>query len=259
MSVEKPVVFKSEGEQIVGMLHLPAKSRGKFPAVVCFHGFTGNKQESHRLFVKMARLLAAAGTACLRIDFRGSGDSEGDFSQMTPTGELADARQALKFLRGVRGVDPKRIGVLGMSMGGMISAFLLGEDRGIKSSVLWAPVGNPRRLVEARMNDQARHQLDTMGLIDNLGWPVGKEFIGEMMEINPLKAIVKARGPILIIHGDKDEAVPPSETYAYVDALRGARKKVEYRIVLGADHVFSSLAWEAQTLGLTLAWFREML
>jgi dipeptidyl aminopeptidase/acylaminoacyl peptidase len=259
MSIEKPVVFKSAGEQVVGMLHLPRKSKGKHPAVVCFHGFTGNKQESHRLFVKVARMLAAAGQVCLRIDFRGSGDSEGDFSQMTPSGELLDAVNALKFLRGRPEVNPKRIGVLGMSMGGMITSLLLEKDKGIKTAVLWSPVGNPRRLVEVRMNEQTRHQLDTMGIIDNGGWAVGKEFIGEMMALNPLKAVVKAKGPILIIHGDRDEAVPMSETYAYIDALKAAKKTVDYRIVAGADHVYSSLAWEAQVLGLTLAWFSSKL
>ena len=37
---------------------------------------------------------------------------------MTVTGELKDARAALRFLRNQPGVDPRRIGVLGLSMGG---------------------------------------------------------------------------------------------------------------------------------------------
>ena len=143
---EKPITFKVSGEQVVGMLHLPAKGKAKCPAVVCFHGFTGSKTESHRLFVKMARMLAEAGSICLRIDFRGSGDSEGDFSQMTISREIEDARAALKFLRARSDVDPKRIGILGMSMGGMVSAYVLGSDKNICTSVLWAPVGNPRCL-----------------------------------------------------------------------------------------------------------------
>ena len=256
---EKPITFKVGGEQVVGMLHLPAMRKGKCAAVACFHGFTGSKTESHRLFVKMARMLAAAGTACLRIDFRGSGDSQGDFSQMTIAREVEDARAALKFLRALPGIDTKRIGILGMSMGGMVSAYVLGSDKQIRTAVLWAPVGNPQRLVGSRLNEKTLTQLATMGIADVDGWAVGQAFVDEMLRLDPLAHVVRVKGPVLIIHGDNDLAVPSSETQAYVDALKRAGKKVQYHIVHGADHTFNSLAWETETLAMTFEWFRTML
>ena len=256
---EKPITFKVDGEQVVGMLHQPVKRKGKCPAVVCFHGFTGSKTESHRLFVKMARMLAEAGVVCLRIDFRGSGDSEGDFSQMTIAREVEDARAALKFLRAVPGVDQKRVGILGMSMGGMVSAYILGSDKNIRTAVLWAPVGNPRRLVGGRLNEQTLTQLATMGVADMDGWAVGQAFVDEMLGLDPLQPITRVKGPVLILHGDNDEAVPLNETKAYVEALKRAGKKVQYHIVHGADHTFNSLPWETETLAMTFDWFRTML
>ncbi|MFH0908794.1 MAG: alpha/beta fold hydrolase [bacterium] len=257
--IEKPITFKVGGEQIVGMLHVPAKRKGKCPAVVCFHGLTGSKTESHRLFVKAARMLAETGMVCLRIDFRGSGDSEGDFSQMTIGREIEDAREALKFLRARPEVDTKRIGILGMSMGGMVSAYVLGSDKQIRTSVLWAPVGNPRRLVAGRLNERTLTQLATMGIADVDGWAVGQAFVDEMLGLDPLKAVIRVKGPVLIIHGDNDESVPANETKAYVDALKRAGKKVQYHLVHGADHTFNSLAWETETLAMTFDWFRTML
>ena len=78
--METPVVFDSKGQQIVGMLHVP-NGRGRFPGALLLHGFTGTKTESHRMFVKLSRRLAEHGIASLRFDFRGSGDSAGEFEE----------------------------------------------------------------------------------------------------------------------------------------------------------------------------------
>src|SRR5579863_7078284 len=102
--MEQPVVFTNKGQQLVGMVHVPEKVR-PLPAVVLYHGFTGNHLESHLLFVKTARALAKAGIGSLRFDFRGSGNSEGKFSDMTVSGEIDDAMVALDFLSGQSWVD----------------------------------------------------------------------------------------------------------------------------------------------------------
>lgn len=73
--MEIPVVFGKEGHRLVGILHSVDDGERK-PGVVLFHGFTGNKIEPHRLFVKIARKLASIGINVLRFDFYGSGDSE---------------------------------------------------------------------------------------------------------------------------------------------------------------------------------------
>src|SRR2546426_5960176 len=65
------------------MIHRPERARARRggPGVVLFHGFTGDRMESHWLFVKCSRALALAGIASLRFDFYGSGESEGEFSE----------------------------------------------------------------------------------------------------------------------------------------------------------------------------------
>jgi len=243
---EIPVTFKSGGEQVVGMLHLPKKK--KCPAVVCFHGFTGNKPEAHRLFVLAARELARNGVAALRIDFRGSGDSSGDFSEMTISRELEDARAAMKFIRRRPEVDPARVGVLGMSMGGMVSALLLGEDKKVTVAVLWSPVANFHRLWSTRMTPQVEADLAAKGIADYGGWPVVKKFIEDGMTHDPVKSLAKSKAEILVLHGDIDDAVPVEESARYTNAARR-------EIIRGADHVFSSLAWTKQVLDLTSSWF----
>ena len=73
----KPVTFKSEGQQIIGVLHIPdlhipdnIKHNEKVPGIIMLHGFTGNKIEAHRLFVKISDSLSKSGFIVLRFDFR---------------------------------------------------------------------------------------------------------------------------------------------------------------------------------------------
>lgn len=81
--MQNAVELQSRGLTLRGMLHIPANISGKIPMVVIFHGFTGNKMEPHFILVKLSRLLETKGIASVRFDFAGSGESDGDFSEMT--------------------------------------------------------------------------------------------------------------------------------------------------------------------------------
>lgn len=253
MPRELPITFKVEGEQVVGMLHVP-DGHGPFPAVAFCHGFTGNKGEAHRLFVQVARAMAGSGIAALRFDFRGSGDSAGEFSTMTVAGEVADARAALRFLRRRRGIDAGRIGLLGMSMGGMVACLALADDPGVRAVVLWNPVAHPKALCEARYSEQSRQQLATLGVADWYGWAVGERFIEELMTVDPLSAAARIAAPVLIVQATDDQTVPRACAEDYRRAMEGAGRAVSVHFVEGADHTFSSLAWTLEAMAASLAW-----
>src|SRR5207248_8810535 len=127
------------GRRLRGMIHRPleARSRRGTPAVIFLHGLTGDRMESHWIFVKCARALAKAGIASLRFDFYGSGESEGEFREVTLQGEIADARVAIEFFRRQKGINPERIGLLGLSLGGAIAASVAGPGR-VAALVLWS-------------------------------------------------------------------------------------------------------------------------
>jgi alpha/beta superfamily hydrolase len=70
--VELPLAFKSEGKQVIGILHLPKKK--KSPLIILSHGWSGNKLGAwNAFFVKAVREFSKNGFAVLRFDFRGSG------------------------------------------------------------------------------------------------------------------------------------------------------------------------------------------
>ncbi len=81
MLLECPVVFQNLNQQLVGMIHEP-EGGGKKPGIVFCHGFAGNRLGPHQLFIKTALKLAKEGFYVFRFDFRGSGDSHGEFIEL---------------------------------------------------------------------------------------------------------------------------------------------------------------------------------
>lgn len=256
---ENPVTFESDGQQVVGMLHLPEDPSASVPGVIFCHGFTGHKHESHRLFVQTARALAEQGIASLRFDFRGSGDSEGAFVDCTLAGQVADARRALEYLREQACVDPARSGVVGMSMGGLVAAHIMSEHPEIPAAVLWCPVAHTVNVIRKKANVGAPGQLALKGRFDLNGWAVGRAFIQELAASKPLKIIGQTRAQTLLIHGDQDESVSVEDAYAYEKVIRAAGGVVETRILKGAGHTFDSLEWVDEVVQRTTEWLRARL
>lgn len=257
--METPVTFECKGQQIVGMLHLP-EGRGRFPAALLLHGFTGTKTENHRMFVKLSRQLANHGIASLRIDFRGAGDSAGEFEDLTIRSQVADALEAVRFLAHHKRVNSRRLALIGVSLGGAIAAYVAARERSrFKSLVLWAPVAEGARILDDLSTPDAVAALAETGLTDYGGNLVGVQFIRQFAEMKPLREIVKSRCPVLLVHGAKDERVPAQHTEMYARALHTSKRPVKTVIVTGADHTFNKHIWEQRVIAETVDWLGETL
>jgi pimeloyl-ACP methyl ester carboxylesterase len=236
--METQIAFMSEGESVFGVLHLPETLPA--PGVIMCHGFTGHKAETHRLFVNAARDFCAHGLAVLRFDFRGSGDSSGEFEDMTISREIEDAAAALDFLTARPEVDGKRVGALGLSMGGCVAACLSGRSEQVRSLVLWSALAHPERIF-----DRMFPQFGDKPKLEMNGWGLGRAFMQDARTLRPLDCVKKFMGPSLVIHGTEDASVPPSDASDYRIAL-GGRSTLRY--IQGSDHTFSSFAWKAEAI-----------
>jgi len=257
--MEKPVTFESKGQQIVGMLHLPGGTT-RVPAVLLLHGFTGHKGEIHQIFVKLARRLAAQGIACLRFDFRGSGDSEGNFEDMTVRSQVMDALEAMKFLAKQKRVNARRIGLVGFSLGAANAAHVVAKegDR-VKSLVLWSPVAEGGGILDGFSTPEAVAALAQTGTTDYGANLVGVEFIRQFADMKPVREAAKSKCPVLLVHGSEDETVPVEHAEMYERALQANKRLVKKVIIAGADHCFSRCVWEHRVLNETLDWIEETL
>ncbi|MEM0385726.1 MAG: alpha/beta fold hydrolase [Nitrososphaeria archaeon] len=134
------VSFSCEGEKVAGMLHVPNKIPA--PTIIFCHGFTGNRIEAHRLFVYAARELCNKGFTVLRFDFRGCGESEGSYNSITISDEVKDLGSAVDFLYNRNEVLKEKIGVVGLSLGGVVSILRTAEDERIKAVCTWSSPGD---------------------------------------------------------------------------------------------------------------------
>jgi len=241
---ERQIQFENRGERLYGFLHLPIQP-GPHPAIALLHGFGGNHIEPHALFPKAARAFAAAGVATLRFDFRGSGDSEGDFTNVTLTSEREDAHQALTFLASQPEIDGDRIGVGGLSLGGLIAACTAGADPRVRALFLWAAVAQLGELFQEGTTPERASEISTLGFTDLGGLQVGRGLVEEALSTDPVAALTGFAGPVLVAHGSGDETVPVEHALRYNAALGG---RVQLVILAGADQVFTSLAWEQELI-----------
>jgi len=255
--METPVVFESKGQQVVGMLHLPEGS-GRFPAALLLHGFTGTKVEPHRMFVKISRTLAEHGIASLRFDFRGSGDSAGDFEDMTIRSEVADSLEAIKFLARHKHINSRRLALIGLSMGGAVAAHVVAREKHrIKSLVLLAPVAEGEGILDELSTPEAVSSLAETGITDQDGNLVGVPFIRQFADMRPLREVVKSQCPVLLLHGSKDQTVPALHTDMYERVLQAHKRVVKKVIIPGADHTFNKHIWETRVITETVDWLGE--
>lgn len=254
----KQIEFENKKQKILGIIHIPNISKSKKTQGILFlHGFTGNKIEAHRMFVKLACLLEQNGFFCLRFDFRGSGDSDGKFEDMTILEEVEDAHLALNFLKNYKGVNSSKIGVLGYSMAGCIASFLAGKNK-MKSCVLWSSVSSLSKFLLHNLGKEFSKNIINKQYFDYNGTLINKNFFSQ--RIKPIENFKQFKGDLLIIHGSNDKVVSVREGKTYFSALKNRINALtQFYLIKDADHCYSNIFWQEELFKKTLNWFKKTL
>jgi fermentation-respiration switch protein FrsA (DUF1100 family) len=163
-------------------------------AILFLHGNAGDVGEN----VGSIAWLAEAGYVVLAFDYRGYGLSGGEPSF---EGVHDDARAALDALRGMPGVDPRRIAVIGQSLGGAIAIHTvatLPDRSAVRALVADAAFADYRLIVRDRMTGYPLAWLTKYPA----SWLYDDRFSPERV----VSAVAPV--PLVLIHGTADDVVP---------------------------------------------------
>ncbi len=141
---DEEVTFSNsaEGNRLAGTLTVPENFVKKSPAVILISGSGAQNRDSelmgHKPFLVIADHLARNGIASLRIDDRGTGNSEKGKEGATSEDFAGDISSAVQFLKH-KGFS--NIGLIGHSEGGMIAPMVATKNNDVKFLVLLAAPG----------------------------------------------------------------------------------------------------------------------
>jgi dipeptidyl aminopeptidase/acylaminoacyl peptidase len=257
----EPIILSNNGQKIFGVLHLP-KAVSNPPCILICHGLGGHKTGRYRIYVDLAEALIKRGIASFRFDFRGSGDSEGEFSEVTLTGEVEDALKAFDYLKTETRIDRDRIGVFGRSMGGAVAVMSSASTQQAKSMALWAPMYNGddwRHMWDMIQSGQASEQ-ESQEMRRINGQVASMDFYAEMFKMKVDESLLKLSNiPLLLMHGVNDEVIRHAHSEQYMALRKHAEAPTKFIPLPHADHDFTHAEERKYAIELTSDWFLETL
>jgi dipeptidyl aminopeptidase/acylaminoacyl peptidase len=226
-----------DGGQIEAYLTAPA-DKAPGPLIVLAHG--GPEARDLRSWDRQVQILAAQGWWVLQPNFRGSGGYGRSFAEQgwRRWGDLMqhDVEDSVAHAVAARDLDGARVGIMGTSYGGY--AALMGAV--LRPDLYKAAVGICGVYDLPDMMDWVRRNDDTA---DGLGFRFWTQRIGDpgtdgarLEAASPRRRTAEINCPVVLVHGVDDGVVPVVQSQRMRDALRSARRSVDYVEVPDAGH-----------------------
>src|SRR5262245_42249142 len=245
-----------DGATIEGVLIKPANfdPGKKYPLLCVIHGGPTGIDRPTLLDSRYypADIWAARGALVLKVNYRGSAGYGEKFRQLNVrnlgVGDAWDVIWGVDHLISKGWVDPKKVGSMGWSQGGYISAFLT------TSSDRFAAIS-----VGAGISNWATYYYNTDIT------PFTIQYLGDdpaddheiYAKTSPMSYIKQAKTPTLIQHGEFDKRVPIPNAYELRQGLEDRGVKVEMVVYKGYGHGITKPKSMRAVMQHNLAWFNH--
>jgi dipeptidyl aminopeptidase/acylaminoacyl peptidase len=249
-----------DGLPIEAILIRPVGSAapGRAPLVVIVHGGPEYEDldEWHNGYTEPGQALAERGFAVLFPNYRGSAGRGVGFAKADQRDlggrEFTDILDGVDHLVARGLVDPKRVGIMGGSYGGYMTALAVTRD----SDRFAAGV----ELFGITDWESFLGQSDIPGENSRVHWALWcYEEAALCRDRSPIAHVQRARTPTLILQGEKDLRVPKPQSDQLYAALRYRNVPVEYVVYPREEHGFKEREHRLDALTRTLDWFERHL
>lgn len=273
MITEKIIIGEGTKYPLNGLLTLPESVSVPIPAVVFVHGSGASNMDEKvgklTPFKDLAQGLARHGIASIRYDKRSFAhglkmlrDKSLEITVKEET--VDDAITAAALLRKDPRIDPKKVFIIGHSMGGMLAPRIDAEGGNFSGLIIMA--GSPRRLEEIMLDQNEAVLRSTKGFVH---WIVKKQvakitkLFEDLYEISDEEARKKKMGGgttlyyfkemgtypaadrlksteklVLILQGEKDFQATAEKDFAAYRQLLAVKENVTFRLYPGLNHAF---------------------
>jgi acetyl esterase/lipase len=226
-----------------GDLVLPRDADRPLPVAVLLHPGFWREAYSLDLCDALARDLASRGWAAWNVEYRRVGEVSGGGYPAT----LEDVAAAIDFLQTLDApLDLARVVTIGQSAGGHLAIWAASREA---PAVPLAGAVSSAGTLDLRAADR-----------EGLGDGATSEFMGghaderadAYADASPIERVPMGV-PQLLVHGEADDVVPPSQSTSYAEAARAAGDEVELILRPGEDH-FVHMDPAAGAWGDVVAW-----
>ena len=249
------VSWKSgDGTTVEGILEKPANfdPKKRYPLLVVIHGGpTGVDQpvvNPDRYYP--VEQFVAKGALVLRPNYRGSAGYGGAFRALNVrnlgVGDYADVISGVDYLIAQGFVDKDRVGSMGWSEGGYISAFITTSSDRFKAVSVGAGISDwMTYYVNTDITPFTRQYLKATP------WDDPEIY----KKTSPISYISKAKTPTLIQQGDRDKRVPVPDSFELRQALEDKGVPVKMVLYHGFGHPIDKPKQQRAVMEENLHWF----
>ncbi len=228
----KEFYIDSDGTRLHAKLDRPEGAE-KGPLCILIHGFTGHMEEDHIIAAQKA--MNDMGISVLRVEMYGHGGSDGEFKNHTLYKWVTNALSVVKYAKTLDFVTD--LYLCGHSQGGLLTMLIGGMCPDDFKAIL--PLSPAWMIPEvARKGSILGADFDPKHIpeVVNSGeWELSGDYIRVAQTIHVEDEIARYDGPVFIVHGDDDEAVP------YECGVRAAElyKNAKLVTIHGDDHCYT--------------------
>ena len=233
---EHPLEILSDDLKLQGVLTAPESN--SWPLVILCHGFLSHKDSSK--YRQLAQIFAQESIATVRFDFRGCGESEGLLSESSISRRWRDLQRVIDESLDLDDFDG-RLGLLGSSLGGYLALLEVSNNSKVSCAAVWSTPSHlidlAKRLPEissVKFSQECHEDLLTVALLPRL----------ENVQ------------RVLIVHGQKDQQVPPDHASKLYEVLNEPKA---LHMLEKADHRFSAVESREEAIWLSVEWFQRFL
>ena len=246
----------SDGTTVQGVLVKPHDydPARKYPLLVVIHGGpTGMDTlvSSADRYYPVERF-AAKGALVLRPNYRGSAGYGEKFRALNVRnlglGDYADVISGVDYLISKGMVDKDRVGAMGWSEGGYISAFITTYSDRFRAVSVGAGISDwMTYYVNTDIHPFTRQYLKATPWDDP----------GIYQKTSPIFYVNKAKTPTLIQHGDQDKRVPPPNSFELYQALKDRGVPVKMILYKGFGHPINKPKQQRAVMEHNYDWFAK--